>query len=377
MTCSDAREFLDALLDGELNAAEESALRRHLEACAECDRELEDLRAWHGTIGEALAAEEPDPAAVAESRRDILAALSASARRRVPTARVAALLAIGLSVGVVASAVGFSRPPEAQVAQLVEGLKEQERRDARLRAVRREIEEDLAEARNAVAGRADRDPAARAIEVATTNLSRRLIQEPPEPEASAAEKVSITRTVDGGTLTVVQKEDGRVRVQTPQGVVEARNMPDLLARHPDLCRRYAIGGSDGFLRVADSTAGVDWRGRLDLLLRSGTWDENLQWEAYRGWAAARAADAREVERRLRAHQERCRATADGAAEAAAAVDVESIVKRVRAFTRDEIRRNQDRLAAEMKQLDDRLKEAAELRIRARGLRIFAEDIEHD
>ncbi len=377
MTCSDAREFLDALLDGELDAAEEAALRRHLGACAECDRELEDLRAWHGTIGEALAAEEPDPAAVAESRRDILAALSASARRRVPTARVAALLAIGLSVGVVASAVGFSRPPEAQVAQLVEGLKEQERRDARLRAVRREIEEDLAEARNSVAGRADRDPAARAIEVATTNLSRRLIQEPPEPEASAAEKVSITRTVDGGTLTVVQKEDGRVRVQTPQGVVEARNMPDLLARHPDVCRRYSIGGSDGFLRVADSTAGVDWRGRLDLLLRSGTWDENLQWEAYRGWAAARAADAKEVERRLRAHQERCRATADGAAEAVAAVDVDSIVKRVKAFTRDEIRRNQERLAAEMKQLDDRLKEAAELRIRARGLRIFAEDIEHD
>jgi hypothetical protein len=377
MTCFDAREFLDALLDGELNTAEEAALRRHLESCGECDRELEDLRAWHGTIGEALLAEEPDPAAVAESRRDILAALSASARRRIPTARVAALLAIGISVGVVASAVGFSRPPEAQVAQLVEGLKEQEQRDARLRAVRREIEEDLAEARNAVAGRADRDPAAQAIEVATTNLSRRLIQEPPEPEASAAEKVSITRTVDGGTLTVVQKEDGRVCVQTPQGVIEARNMPDLLSRHPDVCRRYSIGGSDGFLQVADSTAGVDWRGRLDLLLRSGTWDENLQWEAYRGWAAARAADAKEVERRLRAHQERCRATADGAAEAAAAVDVDSILKRVKAFTRDEVRRSQERLATEMKQLDDRLKEAAELRIRARGLRIFAEDIEHD
>lgn len=377
MTCSDAREALDALLDGELDAAEEQALRVHLEACAGCDRELDDLRAWHGTIGGALAAEEPDPAAVAESRRDILAALSGSMRRRVPLARLSALLAIGLSVGVVAAAVGFSRPPEAQVARLVEGLTEQERRDSQLRAVHQEIEQDLAEARNAVAGRADRDPAARAVEVATTNLSRRLVEDPPEPQTSAAEKVSIIRAVEGGTVSVVQKEDGRVRVQTPQGTIEARNMSDLLRRHAEVCRRYAIGGSDGLLRVADSTAGIDWRGRLDLLLRSGTWDEALQWEAYRGWAAGRASDAKEVERRLQAHQARCRATPEGPSDRGDSVDAESIAKRVRSFTREELRRTQERVAAELKELEERLKAADELRARARGLRIFAEDIGHD
>jgi hypothetical protein len=178
-------------------------------------------------------------------------------------------------------------------------------------------------------------------------------------------------------VTVVQKEDGRIRVQTPGGVIEARNMPDLLVRHPDLCRRYSIGGSDGFLRVADNFAGVDWKGRLDLLLRSGTWDENLQWEAYRGWVAARAGDAKEIERRLKAHQERCRSGDDRIATAVGAVDAESIAKRVKTFTRAELERHQERLAMEMKQLDERLKEAAELRARARGLRIFAEDIEHD
>jgi hypothetical protein len=376
MRCADFRDSLDAFLDGELDAAEERALRLHLESCGDCEAELDDLRAWHASIGDALADEEPDPAAVARSRREILASLPESVRRRVPRSRIAALLAIGLSVGVVVSAVGFSRPREAQVARLVEGLQEQERRDARLRAVQKEIERDLAEARKAVADRADRDPAARAIEVATTNLSRRLIQDPPEPESSAAVKVSITRGVDGGTVSIVQREDGRVRVQTPQGVVEARNMPDLLARHPDVCRRYSIAGSDGLLRVGDSSAGVDWKGRLELLLRSGTWDESLQWEAYRDWAAGRASDAREVERRLRAHQERCRALSDGASEAVA-VDVDSIVRRVKAFTRDELKRTQERVAADMKQLDDRLQEAAELRARARGLRIFAEDLRRD
>jgi anti-sigma factor RsiW len=377
MTCSDAREALDALLDGELAAREEQALQDHLDACSECERELEELRSWQGTISGALAAEQPDPAAVAESRRDILSALSGSMRRRVPVARLAALLAIGLSVGVVAAAVGFSRPPEAQVVRLVEGLKEEERRDSQLRAVHQEIEQDLAEARNAVAGRVDRDPAARAVEVATTNLSRRLVEDPPEPQSSAAEKVSITATVAGGTVSVVQKEDGRVRVQTPQGIVEARNMEDLLGRHPEICRRYAIGGSDGLLRVADSSAGVDWRGRLDMLLRSGTWDENLQWEAYRGWMAGRAVDAKEIERRLQAHQARCRATGDNLPETAGSIDAESISKRVRSFTRDEVQRTQERVAAELKQLEGRLKEAAELRARARGLRIFAEDIGHE
>jgi hypothetical protein len=377
MICSDVREALDALLDDELGAAEEAAVRAHLDSCADCGRELEELLAWHGTLSEALASEEPDPAAVAESRRGILAALSASMRPRNLRVRIAALLAIGLSVGIVASAVGFSRPREAQVVRLVEGLKEQEQRDARLRAVHQEIERDLAEARKAVAGRGDEDPAARAIEVASRNLSRRLIQDPPEPESSAAEKLSITQTVDGAMVSLVQKEDGRVRVQTPQGIIEARNMPDLLDRHPDVCRRYAIGGTDGFLRVADNSAGVDWRGRLDLLLRSGTWDENLQWEAYRGWVSARAADAREIERRLRAHQERCRATQERIYQAAGTVDAETIVKKVKSFTREEVRRSQERLEAEMKQLDDRLKEAGELRARARGLRIFAEDIGHN
>lgn len=371
MTCADAREALDAFLDGELDAAEESALQGHLDRCPACERELEDLRDWHGTISGALASEEPDPAAVAESRRCILAALPASMPRRVPLARIAALLAIGLSVGVVAAAVGVFRSPGPQAARLVETLKEQELRDARLRAVNLQIDRDLSEARKAVAGCADGDPAVRAIEVASTNLSRRLSQEPPEPVPAAAVRLSIVRE----EVSVVQKEDGRIRLQTPAGVVEARNMPDLLARHGELCRRYGIGGSDGFLRVAESAAGADWKGRLDLLLRSGTWDENLQWEVYRGWAAGRSADPKEIERRVKAHQERCRTPDEKPAEAA--VDADAIARRVKTFTRAEIRRHQEKLEAEMKRLEERLKEAAELRARARSLRLFAEDVVRD
>lgn len=373
MICDDVRDALDAYLDGELDAAEEAALHLHLEACPGCSAELAEQREWHGSISKALAAEEPDPAAVAESRRSILEALPTGRTRRVPLSRIAALLAIGVSVGVVAAAVGFSRPPEEQVARLVETMREQERRGARLQAVNREIQRDLVEARKAVSGLAGGDPAVRAIEVASTNLSRRLSAEPPDPSGSAVERLSIT--ADG--VTVVQKDDGRIRVQTPAGVVEARNMPELLARHPELCRRYGIAGTDGRLAVAGTSAGVDWKGRLDLLLRSGTWDETLQWEAYRGWLAGRARDGREIERRLREHQERCRADAEAAIATAAAVDVDAILKQVRTLTRAEIRKNQERLESELKRMEERLREASELRARARGLRLFAEDVGHD
>lgn len=375
MTCAEVRGVLDAFLDGELDGAEEAALCRHLDGCAACGRELDELRDWHGAVGDALTSEEPDPAAVAESRRAILKALSSTSRTPVSRVRVAALLAIGLSVGVVAVAVGFLPPPEAQVARLVERLKEQEHQDARLRAVNREIRRDLVEARNAVAGLGDEDPVARAIEVATLNLSRRLSRDIPDPQASAAETLSVTREGDAGTVSVVQKSDGRVLVHSPAGVVEARNMPDLLSRHPDLCRRYSIGGSDGLVRVGDSSAGVDWRGRVELLLRSGSWDETLQQEAYRGWLARRSGDPKEIERRLQEHQERSRE--GGASVTLPAVDARALADRVKTWTRAELRRHQERLEAEMKRMEQRLREAAELRARARGLRLFAEDAGHD
>ncbi|HZE99390.1 MAG TPA: zf-HC2 domain-containing protein [Planctomycetota bacterium] len=372
MTCSDAREALDALLDGELDAAEEAGLHVHLEVCADCEAELKSLQSWHRTLSGALAGGDIAPPAEAR-RRAADAAAPSLGRRRIPAGRLAALIAIGLSVGIVASAVGVSRASEVRIARVVERMTEQESRDLRLRAANAEIEHDLADARRAVAGRGDEDPAARAVAVASTNITRRLDEETPETQKSAGERVSITREAEGGTVSVVQFEDGRIRVQTPAERVEARNMEELLSRHGDVCRRYSIGGSDGFLKVADSSAGADWKGRLDLLLRGGAWDENLQWEAFRGWAAARIGDPKEIERRLRVHQERCRATAEMPAPEPA-VDVEAIAKKVKALTRTELAQTQARLEADMKRLEERLKAVAELRTRAKGLKIFAEDV---
>ncbi len=47
MTCLEARELLSALLDDAVTAVERQAIEAHLETCAECRRELEELR---GTV---------------------------------------------------------------------------------------------------------------------------------------------------------------------------------------------------------------------------------------------------------------------------------------------------------------------------------------
>jgi len=377
MTCRDVREALDALLDGELDAGEEIDVRDHLDWCPSCGRELEELREWHGTLADALTGEGPRPS-VTERRRTADAVIAAIRRPPAAPVRWAAVLAIGLSVGIVASAVGFSRPPRAQIVRVADRIRERESRGAELRAVSAEIERDLGRAQQVVAGRGTEDPAARTVAVASVNIARRLGTEPPpEPVPDPVERVSITQTVREDTVSVTQLNDGRIRVALPGRTVEARNMEELLSRYGDVCRHYAIAGVDGFLSVGDSAAGADWKGRLELLTRTGSWDETVQWEAYRGWVAARAFDAKEIERRLKAHQERCRAAAGKAGTAAPTVDVQAILKEVQSLTRGQLRRTQEQADADTKKLEAKLREARELRDRARGLRIFAEEVTRD
>jgi len=377
MICRDVREALDALLDGELDAGEEIEMREHLDWCPSCGRELEDLREWHGTLADALSAEGAQPSVV-ERRRTADAVIAAIRRPVLSAPRWAAVLAIGLSVGIVASAVALSRPPREQIARVAERIRERESRGAELRVVSDEIERDLGRAREVLAGRSEEDPAARTIAVASQTIARRLGEQAPAEAApeDAGVRVSITRSVDGDSVTVTQLNDGRILVALPDRLIQVRNMQELLSRYGDVCRRYAIAGVDGFLEVGDSAAGADWKGCLELLGRTGAWDESAHWDAYRGWVAARARDGKEIERRLKAHQDRCRAAAEKALPAAP-VDVQAILRDVQSLTRGQLRRTQEQVDAEMKKLEAKLREARELRERARGLRIFAEDVARD
>ena len=389
MTCRDVREALDALLDGELEAGEELSVREHLDWCRTCVRDLDELREWHGTLADALSVEIVHPT-VTERRCTADAVIAAIRVRRIPAPRLAALAAIGLSLGIAAGAVALSRPPREQIVRVVERIRERQTRDAELRAVSEEIEEDLGEARKLVAGRGAEDPAASAVAIGTLNIARRMGSDPIEelrkaPEmagvirdvqkrsAEPAVILSITRTVDGRTISVLQRTDGRIRVEVPGYGFEVRNMEELLTEHADLCRRHGIAGRDGLFTVGETATAADWKSRLPLLLRTGAWDEHAQWEAYRGWAAAKAPDPKEIERRMALFQERCRGAAARKAAAAAPVDVEAILRDVQSLTRAELRKTQERIEAEMQKLDARLKEAAELKDRARALRIFAED----
>jgi anti-sigma factor RsiW len=105
--CPDKEPMLHALLDGELDAANASALETHLAACPDCARRLEDLKALHERLTELP----PTPAPEALKGR-IEAMIGAETRRAArPAARwtrpgpLAGWLAAGAMTAVAASLV--------------------------------------------------------------------------------------------------------------------------------------------------------------------------------------------------------------------------------------------------------------------------------
>lgn len=73
MNCATVREQLSLYLYGELPAADEADLERHLEACADCRLRLEEEKLLHRALD--LAAPAPPPELLAECRRELPAAL--------------------------------------------------------------------------------------------------------------------------------------------------------------------------------------------------------------------------------------------------------------------------------------------------------------
>jgi anti-sigma factor RsiW len=74
-----AFEDLSALIDGDLRSERELAVRRHLDLCATCRREVDGLTALKRAVGRAYDNEVPAPAL----RRAVMARLPKRRRRRV------------------------------------------------------------------------------------------------------------------------------------------------------------------------------------------------------------------------------------------------------------------------------------------------------
>lgn len=423
MTCGELRKVLQDFVDGELE--QPAAARTHLAACAACAREAEQLKSWNGEIGAALRREADSVEAVPGARAALAASLTEAARQRPQLlSRLAAAAMIVLSAGLVVWSLAARAPSPEQVAVAVDRLKEQAAAEAELRFLEEATRRDLAEARKLTGDQ----PAAKAVRVGVWNLEERLVDGVPARDAGLDElivrtgdadpakaaaarvtlrrlepsrlpdlrakleriqggdrafvvqlaepssfRVAVTQSVNGTMVTVTQAGDGRVKVTLPGRSIEAKNMGELQARHADLCREYAITGREGFVVVGSNAAGADWKGQLDLHFRNGSWDEGVQWEAWRAGMQSRVRDAGQLEAKLKESQERLRRQGAAPAPPVANVDVPAILKQVQALTRQELERNRERLDADMKRLAARLQEAHELRERARGLRLFAEE----
>jgi anti-sigma factor RsiW len=114
MNCREYADLLGLYAGGDLDREEEGAVRTHVNACAECAREVEDFRLTLSALKEIRSAG-PAPSLWEPIRRALGTASGPSLRLVVPAwAACAAALAVGLSIGVLLSAVpSESAAPQA------------------------------------------------------------------------------------------------------------------------------------------------------------------------------------------------------------------------------------------------------------------------
>ena len=377
MTCAELNESLDAYLDGELEAGKRPALEAHAGRCLTCARAVDARRVFAGTLRGAFAqaAEGAEPRGGERERlEDRMVQLAR--RRLVFPARLAAAAVIGVAAGLVAYALGLSRATSEEMA-LAESLRARDTRGAQVRVLRVEAEADLAFVREADAPSRRQVPAALAVIVAAATQARRLEPAaalPPDRSAAQERRLVVKGLVNGAAVEVVQMGDGRVTLVVPGRTVEAPSMAELQRRHADLCRTFDVQGKEGVVRVGENAASTDLKGRLHLLWRTGTWDEDVQWEAARTWLAGRVPDAVEMETRMRELRERCRAASAPAIAPDVKVELGALLSEVKGRSRRELEETRVRLDHEMRRLERELDELKDLRGRAKGLRTFAEAV---
>ena len=433
MTCDEARKEIDALLDGELDG---TAVRDHVSACPACARVADERRVLSAALSRsfehALEGVEPAP----EDRRRVVERLTAEPARRARfVGALAAAAVIGLAVGLVTTVLAGPSPEQMALA---ERMREAEAKGEQIRRVSDAVAGDLEFVDLTFAGRPDTSPAARALCVGLWNTSdrlqpggmpadiARLLHRTADPvyrarsvaraslrrlgvgaldtlrravseagrfdrrfvdelvsdlegrvRSGRVSKVDISRVGGGVEIRLTQWGDGRVRLVVPDGTFEAANMDELLGDHPGVCRKYAVAGRDGRVSVGGSGAAVDLQDRIRLLFRTGAWDDEIQWDAYRSWIARRVRDAREIERRVREFRDQVVEAARPGALPVVEIDLNSIMESVRELEGDALRRMRERMAERLRGLDARLDELRALHARARGLRLFAERVRNE
>jgi len=433
MSCTEVRTSLDALLDGELDAGDERTVRAHLASCPSCASELEERRAFSESLARSLERALDGVESGDEARHRTVERMTVAARARASLLpRAAAAAVVGIAAGLVAWALASRPTPEQR--DVARRLREAEARDLQVRDLRDQASRELEFVRQTVTVDRAEHPAAVALNVALSNLEdwlepaapraplAQLVADTASPDGNAraasqkalwrlgtesleefgqavrlAEKadwkfvtrvlndlksraragegrsVAVSQVVNGVSVSVTQGTDGRVRVVLPDTTLDARSMGELLEKHGEVCRKYGIRGHEGVLVVGESTATLDLEGRLQLLFRTGGWDEDVLGEAYRSWMTRGGRDAREAEAKLKELRQRWSRTEEPSS-SAPSVDVDAILKDVKALTRQELDKVRAGLEGRMRKLEEDLRSAQELRSRAHVLRTFAEDL---
>jgi hypothetical protein len=329
-------EFRARIVDWADGAAEPE----HARGCAACAAELASAREDARVAGEAMnrfaEGVRPDPA----RRREFIERLGRP-RRLAPLAWCGLAAAALLGVAIVL----FSGPDPADEYKKAL-LSQSERRladlgvsdgaiedlvaleaasiEEMLASDRPRIEIALYDARKALKSKdvARRAAARRAIRQATsTELSKMAADDPfvralararsderPAPEGRPMASIKNSNTVNGVLRAVEfeQFQNGVVHLIAREGDAVsdlwAHDMHDLLSRHPDLCRRLEIAGSDGSIRIGSAMMSTDSIRRKAAQSPPEDWDA-VRFEALSSEVLRRTGDAALAQETVRRIQE--------------------------------------------------------------------------
>lgn len=210
----------------------------------------------------------------------------------------------------------------------------------------------------------------------------KLIDELRDASEERRDRVVVRQSQGDRQIEFRQFGDAQIEVvvtqKGTQRKVTARGMNELLRKHEDLCRQFAISGRDGSVVVGDVESGMELDGQLELLFRARNASDfsPLRREAYSKLLEARRADEKELESRLAEMEKKCRQAEDRLRQSAwtAPADLDRGMAVVRGCDEARLRTLRSEAEQEISEMETKIREFLRLGARINGLKTYVQEV---
>ncbi len=210
----------------------------------------------------------------------------------------------------------------------------------------------------------------------------KLVDELRDASEERRDRVVIRQSQGDRQIEFRQYGDAQIEVvvtqKGTQRKVTARGMNELLRKHEDLCKQFAISGCDGSVVVGDVASGMELDGQLELLFRARDSADfsPVRREAYAKLWEARNANGKELESRLAAMEKKCRQAEERLRQTVwtSAPDLDRGMAAVRGCDEARLRALRSESEQEISETETKIREFLRLGARIDGLKTYVQEV---